>query len=220
MPIPAIVVAGAKVVGATALAQGTSFGLSKLFGGSESKKLANVQRDIGANTQHAINQYNQLWDINTDFGKYLKNGFIDDNDKEPLAQVFNNQVLPAIQQDPYFGGLGNSYTSRYTGILFNTVPNIGIAQLIDNYIVQKNSQGSGDMTEVNSLPERGGFQNILDTVRDLGSTITNAYYDIQDIKRQGYPANVIPAEETPKVNNLLIFGLIGLIVFLLFLRRR
>jgi hypothetical protein len=221
-----IVIAGAKIAGTAAASTAASYGtqsvLSKLFGGGSEgvKKAANYQSDIKTNTGHAVNYFNE------NYG-YWKD-YVTTDEWNYLAE----QIIPKVQSDPYYGGLGNTYNSRYVQFPnpMNTVPGVGITKDIDSFIdtkiglLQANGQGvnqGGGMT----------LTEILNKAQDTGFSVID-YYTAQEIAKQQkaaqevqginpYPGNPTLALSQVKDNSMLwvTIGIAAVVVFFI-LRRR
>jgi hypothetical protein len=108
--------------------------VSSFFGGADaSKKLANFKNDQNINTQHAVDFFQQISNPNDTRFTYTK--YLSSAEFDALSSV----LIPKVTENPYYGGLGTSYTSKYGGQTWDTVPGVGIAQALDKYIEAKNT---------------------------------------------------------------------------------
>lgn len=191
--VTGIVTAGAST--------GISGFINKLFGGGADKKANNYQNDIQVNSGHAWNwfyQNNKEVYTQQGYDKYLTS-----DDWEYLASV----EIPKVQADPYYGGLGQSYTSKYSGWTHGAVPAVGIARDIDLYIDDKLKTQASELLQAQT-PQTATSEDIvlldyytqegkLKKVADKSGNFIYTTTEGQLVATVIPPATATPATATP-----------------------
>jgi len=205
-----------------AILGGFSGGSSAKSGNQAYAKVENVKKDIKVNTGHALNFFNENYthpSFSTQYSDYIT---------PEEWNAIADQELPKVSSDPYYGGLDTSYVSKYifdksgNPINFNTVPGVGIARDLDDFITQKQASG-------NNINQGGGMTltDILNKGQEgLYSVID--YYSAQALAKQREANQSInnqqpinPGGITMVQDNMpFIIGIIVVVVVIIFLRKR
>lgn len=195
--------------------------LQSILGDKSKKKAANYQRDIGVNTGHAYNWFNEH------YGEY--SDLLSSEEWDYLRE----NLIPNVQSNPYYGGLGSNYRLRYgraAGRVDATVPSVGLYQDVERYIEQK-LKYEKEMEEKNK--QEAAAQNSLLESLSLGGLIrpfrfpqTLAQTAPQETSRQGEHQTfyenarprmipVIEQETNNYIPYVVFIGIIALIILLL-----
>jgi hypothetical protein len=165
----------------------------------------NFESDRGPNTQHAINFFNEHYSdykdlITPDEWDYLK-----------------SQLVSRVTENPYYGGLGTSYVSKYSGRESHTVPGVGLMMDADTFIAQKQAYAAetgqaAAAAQSSSLDaQKLGVDGLTSLL--LPSLLSNSYADNANTRLQ-------PAVQVTDYTALIITGVLILGLILFFLRTK
>lgn len=175
------------------------------FKDSGEKAAQNFESDRGVNTQHAINFFNEHYGeykdlITPDEWNYLR-----------------DQLVPRVTENPYYGGLGTSYVSKYSGREDHCVPGVGLTMDVDTFIAQKQAylaeQGQVAATAQSTSQDTQKFGVDGLTSLLLPSLLSNSYADNANTRLQ-------PAVQVTDYTALIITGVLILGLFIFFLRTK
>jgi len=224
MAIPALVIAGAKIIASTALAKGTAVGVGSIAGNISAKKAKSLAGCATNNQQNARNWFELvLASPNSD---YWQKGFLDSNDMDAMVDITNN-AISTIGSNPTWG-VGASYTSKYTGTTYNTAPSAAMAPAVDDYIAQKLNKAQAQ-TVAPSTDEIMTFNDLFGKLSSLYDTSISKVAPVvvseaqvpgePQVYQVTTPGETIVSSEPVDYQKFLPYVIIGIVAVFMLLKK-